>query len=161
MKSARRVYPILDALNGKQPMAEFKHIVRVLNTDLQGEKPILDALRKLHGVSFMYAHAICFITKIPKAKKAGDLSDAEVQLLEKIIKNPVGIPTWMLNRRKDYETGKDMHLVGTELDLTKDNDIKRLKKIKSYRGIRHIQGQPSRGQRTKSNFRKNKGKHKK
>ncbi len=142
-------------------MAEFKHIVRILNTDLEGKKKTIDALRKLHGVSHMYANAVCFIAQVDKNKRAGDLSEAETQKLEKTIKSPVGMPIWLLNRRKDYETGKDMHVLGTELDLIEDNDIKRLKKIKAYRGIRHIHGQPSRGQRTKSNFRKNKGKHKK
>lgn len=140
-------------------MAEFKHIVRVLNTDLEGKKKTLDALRKLHGVSFMYANAICTISKVDKNKRAGDLSDAEVQLLEKTLKNPVGMPIWMMNRRKDYETGEDRHILGTDLDLTQDNDVKRLKKIKAYRGIRHMFGQPSRGQRTQSNFRKNKRKN--
>jgi small subunit ribosomal protein S13 len=142
-------------------MAEFKHIVRILNTDLEGKKKTVDALRKLHGVSFMYANAICTISKVDKYKRAGDLSDAEVQLLEKTLKAPAGMPTWLQNRRKDYETGEDKHTLGTDLDLIQDNDIKRLKKIKAYRGIRHILGQPSRGQRTKSNFRRNKGKHKK
>jgi small subunit ribosomal protein S13 len=51
-----------------------------------------------------------------------------------------------------------MHLITTELDLTIDNDLKRMKKVKSYKGVRHMLGQPVRGQRTKSNFRKNKGK---
>ena len=142
-------------------MAEFNHIVRILNTDLEGKKKTVDALRKLHGVSFMYANAICVISKVPKDVRAGELTEAQLQKLETTIKSPIGMPIWLLNRRKDYETGADRHLLVTELDLTKDNDIKRLKKIKAYRGIRHIHGQPSRGQRTKSNFRRNKGKHKK
>ncbi|MCX8147635.1 MAG: 30S ribosomal protein S13, partial [Candidatus Woesearchaeota archaeon] len=45
-----------------------------------------------------------------------------------------------------------------EIDFFTGSDIKRLKIIKCYRGIRHIEGLPVRGQRTKSNFRKNKGK---
>ena len=49
-------------------------------------------------------------------------------------------------------------MTGTTLSFTQDNDIKMMKKIKSYKGVRHILGQPVRGQRTKSNFRKNKGK---
>ena len=140
-------------------MSEYRHIVRILNTDLDGSKKTVNALRKLHGVSFMYANAVCVIAGVPKTKKAGDLSDAQIQKLEQTVKNPTGIPSWMLNRQKDYETGADKHLLGTDLDLQEENDIKRLKKIKAYRGIRHIHGQPSRGQRTKSNFRKNKGKH--
>ena len=62
----------------------------------------------------------------------------------------------MMNRRKDYEDGKDKHLLTSSLDLQKELDIKRLKKIRSYRGLRHALGQPVRGQRTKSHFRKNK-----
>lgn len=142
-------------------MTEYKHIVRILNTDLDGKKQTVVAMGKLHGVSHMYGHAICRIAQINPYKVIGNLTDAEMQKLEHTLKNPVGMPIWMRNRRKDYETGEDRHLLGTDLDLTKDNDLKRLKKIKSYRGVRHIHGQPSRGQRTKSNFRRNKGKHKK
>jgi small subunit ribosomal protein S13 len=142
-------------------MAEFNHIVRILSTDLDGNKKTVDALRKLHGVSFMYANAACVVSGVPKGSKAGELSPAQVQRLEEVIKTAEGMPVWMKNRRKDYETGEDKHVLATDLDLTQENDIKRLKKIKAYRGIRHIHGQPSRGQRTKSNFRRNKGKHSK
>lgn len=142
-------------------MAEFNHIVRILSTDLDGNKKTVDALRKLHGVSFMYANAVCIVAGVPKYGKAGELSQAQVQRLEEVVKNAEGMPVWMKNRRKDYETGEDKHLLGTDLNLTQENDIKRLKKIKAYRGIRHMHGQPSRGQRTKSNFRRNKGKHSK
>ena len=65
---------------------------------------------------------------------------------------------FLLNRRKDFESGLDKHLSSTDLELQRDFDIKRLKKIKSYRGIRHAAGQPVRGQRTKAHFRKNRGK---
>lgn len=140
-------------------MSEFRHIVRILNTDLDGNKKTVDALRKLHGVSHMYANAVCVLSGVPKTKKAGELSDAQIQKLETTVKSPAGVPTWMLNRQKDYETGQNKHLLSTDLDLQEENDIKRLKKVKAYRGIRHIHGQPTRGQRTKSNFRKNKGKH--
>ena len=68
------------------------------------------------------------------------------------------MPKYLLNRRSDFEEGEHKHLVGSDLELQKDFDIKRLKKIKSYRGFRHMSGLPSRGQRTKSNFRKNKAK---
>ena len=44
------------------------------------------------------------------------------------------------------------------MDLKKDFDIKRLKKIKSYKGFRHSSKLPLRGQRTKGNFRKNRAK---
>jgi len=141
-------------------MAEFNHIVRILSTDLDGNKKTVDALRKLHGVSFMYANAVCFVAGVPRGSKAGELTPAQIQRLEDVVKTAEGMPVWLKNRRKDYETGADKHILGTDLNLTQENDIKRLKKVKAYRGIRHMHGQPSRGQRTKSNFRRNKGKHK-
>ena len=141
-------------------MAEFKHLVRIQNTDLIGEKPINMALRKIKGVNFMIANAICSVAKIPKNKKTGELSDEEVNKINSIVKDPLDnkIPLWMFNRRRDPSTGKDTHLIAAELDFTRDNDIKMMKKMRCYKGVRHIYGLPVRGQRTKSNFRKNKGK---
>ncbi|MCX6706617.1 MAG: 30S ribosomal protein S13 [Candidatus Woesearchaeota archaeon] len=140
--------------------AEFKHILRVANTDLDGNKPILSAMKKIKGVSFMFANMVCKIAKIDEKKKVGYLSDEDAKVLDDIIRNPLkyNAPVWMLNRRKDYETGEDKHINTGDIDFYKGTDIKRLKVIKSYKGVRHSEGQPVRGQRTKSNFRKNKGK---
>ncbi len=140
--------------------ADFRHIVRVANTDLEGEKQLHMALHKIKGVSFMLSNFICYSAKVDPRKIAGELKDDEAARLEDVIKNPAkyNCPVWLLNRRKDYETGQDMHLINTDLNLAIDEDLKRMKKVKSYKGIRHMWGQPVRGQRTKSNFRKNKGK---
>jgi small subunit ribosomal protein S13 len=141
-------------------MAEFRHIVRVANTDLDGRKHILYALTKIKGVSVMYANMALSVAGVEKTKKAGDLMDSEVKKIDEILRNPkkFNVPSWLFNRRKDYDTGEDSHLLMADLDLTKDFDIKRMKKNKSYKGLRHQWGLPVRGQRTKSNFRKNKGK---
>ncbi len=139
---------------------EFRHLVRIANTDLKGEKPVGYALRNIKGVNFQFANAVCALAKVDKLKKSGELSDDEVKRLDETIKSPLekGVPSWMVNRRKDYEDGTDKHIITTDLMFTKDNDLKKLKKIKCYRGVRHMQGLPVRGQRTKSNFRKSKGK---
>lgn len=139
---------------------EFRHIVRIANTDLDGNKKIVDALRKIRGINFMFSNMVCSLTKINKNEKTGSLNDSEIGKLDEVIRNPIkfNAPVWMLNRRKDYETNENKHLIASEIKFIQDNDIKRLKKIKTYRGIRHILGLPVRGQRTKSNFRKNKGK---
>ncbi len=141
-------------------MVEFKHIVRVANTDIDGNKQVLFALRKIKGINIMFANMVLNSLGIDKTKKAGELLDEEVKRLNEFIQNPAahGAPTWMFNRRKDYETGEDVHLLMADLDFSKENDIKRMKKVKSYKGLRHQWGLPVRGQRTKSNFRKNKGK---
>ncbi len=139
---------------------DFRHLVRIMDTDLDGNKSIGQALHKIKGISFMYSHAICKLAQIDTTKKAGILNDSEIAKLDDVMKNPMqyNIPSWMLNRRKDYEDGEDKHLFTSDLIYARENDIKIMKKIKSFKGIRHILGQPVRGQKTKSNFRKNKGK---
>ena len=88
------------------------------------------------------------------------MSEAETKRIEEVIVNPLkfGIPSWMLNRRKDMETGEDRHLVVNDLIFTQETDVKMMKKMRTYKGVRHMLGGPVRGQRTRSNFRKNKGK---
>ena len=139
---------------------ELKYFVRIANTDLDGNKSIQNALTKIKGLSFMFSNAILNVARIEKTKKAGYLSDEQVSKIDDILKEPskFGIPAWMFNRKKDPEDGMDKHLVGTSLAFIHDNDIKMMKKVKSYKGIRHMLGLPVRGQRTRSNFRKNKGK---
>lgn len=131
---------------------ETSKIVRIMQTDIPGEKQTYIGLTKIKGVAFSISNATCHKLKIPKNKKVEDLSEEEIKKIEKFIQNP-SLPSFLLNRRKDLETGEDKHLITTDLDLRKDFDVKRLKKIRSYRGLRHATGQPTRGQRTKSHFR--------
>ena len=139
--------------------AEFKHIIRIGNVDLPGDKPIKIALKKIKGIGFNMAAVSCNVAGINKSKKAGDLNDAEIKKLDEIISNPEkNLPSWLYNQRKEYETGEDKHVLIGTLDFIKDNTIKRLRKIKTYKGIRHSRNLPTRGQRTKANFRKSKGK---
>ena len=133
-----------------------KHIIRVSTTDLDGSKAIYMALRKIKGISFAFSNAICNVINLDKTKKAGSLSDEEVKKIEDVIKNPskYKIPNWLLNRRKDYETNEDKHLVVSDLKLQKEFDIKRMQKTKSYRGLRLAQGLTVRGQRTRAHFKR-------
>jgi len=139
---------------------DFKYFVRVASTDLEGNKQIHHALTKIKGVSFMFSNMICTLAGIDKSSKTGNLKDDQIKKLDDVISDPLKFkaPVWILNRRKDYEDGLNKHLSGSDLTFSKENDIKRLKKIKSYKGMRHGVGLPVRGQRTKSNFRRNKGK---
>jgi small subunit ribosomal protein S13 len=141
-------------------MAEFKHIIRVSNTDLKGEKPAVAALTKIKGVGTNFASVLCKLSNISLTKKVGNFTDEEVQKINTILADPkkAGIPKWFLNRQKDNETGENKHLINNDLIFTKDQDLKQMKKIKSYRGVRHMFHLPTRGQRTRSNFRPNKGK---
>ncbi len=148
--------------SGKQDKGKegIRHLVRVVNTDLDGSKKLITAMRKIKGVNTMYAKAVCTVLHIDPDMITGTLTDADVQKLDDALLHPLKfhIPAWLLNRRKDYETGEDMHLLTANLRFVQDEDIKRMKKTKSYKGMRHQWGLPVRGQRTKSNFRRNKGK---
>jgi len=139
---------------------EFKHLVRIANTDLDGNKTLHQALTNIKGVGFSLANAILHQAAVDKDKKTGHLTDAEIKKISQVLDgfSKSDAPAWLFNRRRDFETGEDKHLTGVDLHMAKDFDIKRLKKIKAYRGIRHMFGLPSRGQRTKANFRRNKGK---
>ena len=140
--------------------AKFKHIVRIVNTDLDGNKPIIQGLRKIKGVGSMFSNMVCNLSGVDRSKKTGNLSDGEISRLENVLKNPIGngTPLWMLNRRSDIYTGTDKHILTADLEFTQSNDIRRLQKVKSYRGLRLSWGLPVRGQRTRSNFRRHKGK---
>ena len=140
-------------------MSDFKYIIRVAETDLDGTKQLRNSLRKIKGVSFAIANALCNISELDGEQKTGDMSDAQIKQLSETIKQmDATFPDWLMNRRKDRETGKNTHAVSTGIAYHKEFDLRRLKKIKSYRGMRHQKGLPVRGQRTRANFRKNKGK---
>ena len=144
----------------KEENKDFKHIVRIANTDLNGAKSIANTLRQIKGISFMFSNLTCHLAGIDKNKRTGDLTEEELKKINDVMINPskFNVPKWMLNRRKDPETGEDNHIISIDLKFSQDNDIKLMKKMKSYKGVRHILGQPVRGQKTKNNFRENKGK---
>ena len=139
---------------------DMKHLVRIMKTDIFGEKTVATGLTRIKGVGKNFANAVCKVAGISNDFKVGRLDEKQVEKINSIISNPLryDFPIWLLNRRKDYETGADLHLCKSDLDFTKDNDLKRLKMTKSYKGFRHHLGLPLRGQRTKSNFRRNKRK---
>ena len=139
-------------------MPELKQIVRIINADIPGTKSVRQAIMMIPGVGSTYSAAVCNVLDLDFNRKTGSLADDEIKKIEDVIKNPkkYGIPSFIYNRQKDIETGEDKHIITSELKLTHEFDIKRLKRIKSYRGIRHSLGLPVRGQKTRSHFRKGK-----
>ena len=129
-------------------------LIRVLGKDIRGDKQLFAGLTQIKGISWAFANATCKILKLDKTKKIQDITPGEMAKIEAFVKDPQ-IPGFLKNRQKDFEDGEDKHLSGVDLKLRGEFDIKRLKKIKSYKGIRHSANLPVRGQRTKSNFRKN------
>jgi len=135
---------------------DIKGIVRIAGADIKGDTKLFISLQKIKGVSGCLANAICKIHNLELNRKVGTLDEKEIKKIEETLNNPTkfGIPYWMVNRRKDIETGEDRHIVGPDLTFTQTQDIKRMINIKSYKGVRHMYGLPVRGQKTRSSFRK-------
>jgi len=140
-----------------QDIQQEERIVRILAKDIEGGMSVYAGLTKIKGISWTMSNAICKILGFGKDRTIGSLTNEEVKKITELAKSPTS-PKYLLNRQKDRDTGEDKHLLGSDLDLRKEFDIKRLRQIKSYRGFRHASNLPSRGQRTKGNFRKNRSK---
>ena len=135
---------------------QYENLIRILGNDIPGERKILVGLTQIRGVGIMFANSIVTHLKIDPNSKIGNLNVEQVTSIEKIIENPesANFPVWFLNRRKDAETGKDLHLVTSDIAFNVRNDIEREKSVFSWRGYRHMFGLKVRGQRTRCTGRK-------
>jgi small subunit ribosomal protein S13 len=135
---------------------EFRHILRVAGTDVDGTKKIVYGLTKIRGVGPSFAAAIVRAAEIKPELRMGDLSEAEVQKVEDVMRDPAkyGLPPRLYDRRKDLETGRDLHLIGADLALSTKTDIDFMKDIRSWKGTRHSLGLKVRGQHTRTTGRK-------
>jgi small subunit ribosomal protein S13 len=135
--------------------SDFKYIIRIANSDVSGEERLANALTSIRGIGPRISNAIVQKLKLDPNKLAGKLDDKNVADIENAIMNLNDyVPDWLLNRQKDYDTGDNLHPVSVELKMIHDEDLNRMKKVKSYKGIRHASGHKVRGQRTYSNGRK-------
>lgn len=137
---------------GRPQEESYEMLIRILGYDLPGSKNIYSALTRIKGISWAISNAICIKLNYSRKTKISELSKDDIAKIENFLKN-ITLPDYMKNRRTDPETGATTHKYGTDLDIARDFDIKRMKKIKSYKGIRHNSKQPVRGQRTRSHFR--------
>ncbi|XP_004496465.2 small ribosomal subunit protein uS13z/uS13y/uS13x-like [Cicer arietinum] len=137
---------------------EFQHILRVLNTNVDGKQKIMFALTSIKGIGRRFANICCKKADVDMNKRAGELSAAELDNLMTVVANPrqFKIPDWFLNRKKDYKDGKFSQVVSNSLDMKLRDDLERLKKIRNHRGLRHYWGLRVRGQHTKTTGRRGK-----
>jgi len=135
---------------------EFKYLVRLHGTSLDGAKPIPYALCDIKGLGIRVARAIVKKVGLDPSLRLGNLSDSEIKRLEDVLENPAArdLPSWLLNRRKDPQTGDDLHLLTSDLTLRVKGDIDLMREIRSWKGDRHGRGLKVRGQRTKTTARK-------
>src|SRR3989344_1653479 len=141
------------------PKEDIRLIVRITGIDLDGRKPIERSLTKIKGIGVRMAKNIAVAFEkssgISASLKTGKLSEEQSKKLEEVVLTPAkfGVPLWSLNRRNDFYTGENSHLVMSDLDLRLRSDLQRMTETKSYKGLRHAWGLPVRGQRTKSTHR--------
>ncbi len=112
-------------------------MARIAGVDLPKNKRIEIALTYIYGIGLSSSFKILKEANVDPSIKVKDLKDQEVERIRKIIE-------------KNYK-------VEGALKVEVSENIKRLKEIQSYRGIRHIKGLPVRGQRTRTNARTRKG----
>ncbi len=130
-------------------------LVRIYRYDIPSSRNMYAGLTRIKGVSWAISNAVCISLNIPQSKKIAELTKDEIKRIEEFLDN-LRVPDFLKNRRNDRETGKSAHFYGTDLDMKREFDIKRLREIKSYRGQRHALKLPVRGQRTRSHFRTHK-----
>jgi len=130
--------------------AEFTGLLRILNTNVDGRHTVPYALTKIKGVGRRFAVMVCKKADVDITKRAGELSEDEVEAIKAIIATPAqfGIPEWFLNRQKDRKEGKTMHVTANVLDSKLREDVERMKKIRLHRGLRHYWNLKVRGQHT-------------
>ncbi|KAL7064414.1 hypothetical protein AAHC03_05128 [Spirometra sp. Aus1] len=135
---------------------KFQHILRVMNTNIDGQRKVSFAITAIKGVGRRYAVVVCKKADIDIRKRAGELTEDEVEKLVTVMSNPrqYKIPDWFLNRQKDVEDGKHSQLMSQALDTKLREDLERLKKIRTHRGLRHYWGLRVRGQHTKTTGRR-------
>ena len=135
--------------------SDFKYIIRIANSDVSGEERLANALTSIKGIGPRISNAVIQKLGLNPNELAGKLDDKNIESIENaIISLNEHVPNWLLNRQKDYDTGENVHTVSVDLKMTHDEDLNRMKKVKSYKGIRHASGHKVRGQRTYSNGRK-------
>jgi len=113
-------------------------MARIAGVDLPNHKRLEVALTYIYGIGWSRAREICEKTGIPCTKRVGELTPDELNTLRKFID-------------ENYKVEGDLR---REVQL----NIKKLKDMGCYRGIRHARGLPVRGQQTRTNARTRKGK---
>jgi small subunit ribosomal protein S18e len=134
----------------------FQHILRVLNTNIDGRQKIMYGLTSIKGVGRRYANLVCKKAEVDMNKRAGELTEDEIDRVVTILQNPrpYKIPDYFLNRQKDIKDGKYSQVVSNHLEHKLREDLERLKKIRAHRGLRHYWGLRVRGQHTKTTGRR-------
>jgi len=135
---------------------DFQHILRIANTNVDGRRKVWHSLTAIKGIGRRLSFVLCKKADVDANKRAGEMSPAEIQHILDVLTNPhhYKIPNWFLNRQKDIKDGKFSQVYANLLDNKLREDIERLKKIRSHRGLRHYWNLRVRGQHSKTTGRR-------
>ncbi len=141
--------------DNKNNNENFQYIVRIANKDIKGERPLSLALGDVEGIGDRLASILLKKFQLEPKMQIGELSEDKILEIRKYVENKEydDMPVWLLNHRRDITTGKNLNLLSNDLKLQINDDINLMKKMRSYRGVRHERGHKVRGQRTRSNGR--------
>ena len=114
-------------------------MARIVGVDIPRNKKIVFSLCYIHGIGMSTALEICKTAKIDTDKRVQELSEKQISSIREVI------------------SSSEINVEG-ELRSFNAMNIKRLKDVGAYRGLRHRRGLPANGQRTKTNARTRKGK---
>merc|ERR1711997_1082243 len=134
---------------------DFQHILRVQNTNIDGNIKVTHALTSTRGMGPRFTDLVLKKAEIDRSKRAGQISEEELERIQTTMLQPKNfkIPVWFLNRQRDFRDGKDGQLISNNLDNKLREDFDRMKKIRLHRGIRHWWGLRVKGQKTKTSGR--------
>ncbi|XP_045625085.2 small ribosomal subunit protein uS13 isoform X2 [Procambarus clarkii] len=135
---------------------KFQHILRLMNTNIDGRRKVMFAMTAIKGVGRRYSNIVLKKADIDQSKRAGEMTEEEVEKIVTIMSNPrqYKIPDWFLNRQKDIKDGKYSQVMSNNLETKLREDLERMKKIRAHRGLRHFWGLRVRGQHTKTTGRR-------
>jgi small subunit ribosomal protein S18e len=159
LRSVPLTYPIPFLYNRSTSLMqgpEFQHILRILNTNVEGKRNVVFGLTKIPGIGRRFSDLICKKAEVDVDKRAGELTADEIEKVVAVIQNPrqFKIPLWFLNRQKDFKTGKYSQVFAQNIAAKYRDDIERMKKIRAHRGLRHWWNIRVRGQHTCSTGRR-------
>merc|ERR1712124_157055 len=117
----------------------FQHILRICNTNVDGRQKVMFGLTAIKGIGRRFSNIICKKCDIDLNKRAGELTTDEINKIVAVISNPTQfkIPSWYLNRQRDYKDGKTFQLFANTVDTKLREDVERMKKVRLHRGLRH------------------------
>jgi len=144
-----------EAPKAKEAGPEIRHIVRIANSDLEGKRSVQYGLTGIKGISRRTAKIITINAGVDPKAILGYISDAETERLQSSVDSISSIlPAWMVNKQNEIMSGEDRHLIGTDVLLGLNEDLNLMKKMRSYKGVRHDRGLRVRGQRSRSTGRR-------